>query len=215
MNSQNLTYQDIFDKPQFDNTEQNFAFGDNSNSSFNAINQQLNNMLDKINNKPMQSNNVSTTNFQDLFNDTPVTKFDQNVENKLEVLAGLIQDIKKQNAQTLQLILDKISNIETKLTQNNQDLQNFKARQKQEFVNLHANFNQQVQAILSAFEHNVANSITEESLHAEAHPQNWEEALENLFINENNNYMSNNILDDAAMQRIIQRSEMYHNSFNA
>lgn len=170
MRSQNLTYQNIFDEPPFENANQ-ASLVDNQNA-FTAINEQLSTMLDKINNKPnieaepVYSNNIHIS----------------NIENTLLELSCAVKNIQEQNAYSMQLILEKIANIEANLVYNNQDLQNFKSSQHQEFINLHSNFNQQVQAILDIFEQNVRNAITEEKIIAKnTPPRCWEEALENLF----------------------------------
>ncbi len=236
MNSHNLTYQTIFETSPIDENIEESAqalkncqnvFENNSASqnqnSFNAINQQLQDMLDKINNTTPPADSNFTPSYYEAIDVTPPQNktFSDNLENKLYELTKSMQEWQKHNENSMQTMLAKINNIEQNLALTNEDMRDLKTNQNYEFVNLNNNINKQMHDILCAFEQNINKAIIENSSNnnINAHPKNWEEALENLFKSEDNygdlNYNPSHYsaLDDAAMQRIIQRSEMYHNRF--
>lgn len=247
MNSHNLTYQTIFETPSMNENIEESAqalkncqnvFENNSSNqnqnSFNAINQQLQDMLDKINNTtPSAANDTNNVNFAPSYygaiditppqNETLNPNIERNIENKLDIIAKSMQELQKHNESLMQTMLAKINNIEQNLFLTSEDVRSLKTNQRSEFINLHNNINKQMQDVLSVFEQNINNVIMENPSHnnINIHPKNWEEALENLFRSEDKydnldyNTSHYSALDDGAMQRIIQRSEMYHNRFNA
>lgn len=228
-----LTYQSIFGD---DNTEETSLHENTAEwndvpeeGTFAAIHKQLSSMLHKMNNEDtspvamypktvpsanneyndMAPQKIEDNTYKNLFESVDVSK-DTNtlastditgLDQKLDELTTSVNQVTKLYQSSFKELLNKVEYLSKSIDATNAQLSQMKYEQTAHFIDLHNTISSQIK--------NEANNIETPPQQIQK-PQNWQQAIENLLLQED--LHNHRPLDSSAAKKILNNSIMYNKS---